>query len=58
MPNIGGQTGVDAQKENISDVNNGTENAPSAVDTGAEGKIRSSVRRARKLYPVAELCAG
>ena len=39
-------------------VEDGTENAPSAVDTGAAGKIRSSVRRARKPYPVAELCAG
>lgn len=50
MPNIGGQTGVDAQKENISDVNNGTENAPKTLSQDSKEKMEAAYTDKRSIH--------
>lgn len=50
MPNIGGQTGVDAQKENISDVNNGTENAPKTLSQDSKEKMEAAYTDKRTIH--------
>lgn len=50
MPNIGGQTGVDTQKENISDVNNGTENAPKTLSQDSKEKMEAAYTDKRSIH--------
>lgn len=50
MPNIGGQTGVDTQKENISDVNNGTENAPKTLSQDSKEKMEAAYTDKRTIH--------